>query len=430
MKNILAYLDKAIYFSLIYITITFPLSFRYSNIGLVALFVFWIAKKGIAKEGFHLSFRNRNESLVFFSYLLLFFWQVITLFYTENAESGAKNLEGKLSLLVLPIIMYDLRLGIAKWYSLVKFYIYSLSICTLFLLGQSIYNHFSEGYFLTYHDFTRSLDFHAVFYSYYIFLSLLFVFMLYNKMNLKKFEKWIMVASVVFSVVALIISASKNVIVVSILSFLVAFSLRVFKQKLKAKEVLISILVVILSGAAISQIPSIKNRYLELGKLDGIENLDKINSGVLLTHEDRVKFNGTSLRIVFWSVGIKKLIAENRLMIGLTPGDRRAIMNEEFYENGLNPAFENYNLHNQYVQTFVEMGLIGLLLYVLLNFFYFKLAIADKNYLLLIFMIAFTIFQMTESVLERNKGIVFFIFFMLFLQKLTTQTNENRNIRN
>ncbi len=430
MKNILAYLDKAIYFSLIYITITFPLSFRYSNVGLVALVVFWIVKKGIAKEGFHLSFRNRNERLVFFSYLLLFFWQVITLFYTENLESGVKNLEGKLSLLVLPIVMYDLKLDIEKWYSLVKFYIYSLSVCTLFLLGQSTYNYFSEGYFLTYHDFTRSLDFHAVFYSYYIFLSLQFVFMLYRKMNLKKFEKWIMVASVVFSVVALIISASKNVIVVSILSFVVALSLRVFKQKLKAKEVLISILVVILSGLAISQIPSIKNRYLELGKLDGIENLDKINSGILLTHEDNVKFNGTSLRIVFWSVGIKKLLSENRLMIGLTPGDRRAIMNEEFYENGLNPAFENYNLHNQYVQTFVEMGLIGLLLYVLLNFFYFKLAISDKNYLLLIFMIAFTIFQMTESVLERNKGIVFFIFFILFFQKLTPQINENRNIRN
>lgn len=430
MKNILTFLGKAIYFSLLYICISFPLSFRLSNLGIVALVVFWLLKKILSKEPVRLADSSKNEKWILYTFFALFIWQAITLLYTDNIESGLKNLEGKLSLIVLPLILCDLRIPLTRLHNLVKYYVYSLLVCTIFLLAQSVQHLFQFGSFLTYHNFTRSLDFHAVFYSYYTYLSILFVFMLFNKMNLKKYEQVLFIISLVFSFVALIISASKNVIVVSVLSMVMVFAVRILRNKLKHREVVIAIIVVACSGVVISQIPSIKNRYLELGKLDGMDNLAKIDSGQKLEHEDRIKFNGTSLRIVLWSIGLDKVVEEGRVFLGLTPGDRRDILNEEFYSNGLNPAYENYNLHNQYVQTFVEMGLVGLLIYLLLNFLYFKSALSTQNYLLLMFMVAFTIFQMTESVLERNKGIVFFVFFVLFLQKLTLQGNEDRNIRN
>ena len=107
MKNILTFLGKAIYFSLLYICISFPLSFRLSNLGIVALVVFWLLKKILSKEPVRLADSSKNEKWILYTFFALFIWQAITLLYTDNIESGLKNLEGKLSLIVLPLILQE-----------------------------------------------------------------------------------------------------------------------------------------------------------------------------------------------------------------------------------------------------------------------------------------------------------------------------------
>ncbi|KAA3653007.1 MAG: hypothetical protein DWP98_00460 [Bacteroidetes bacterium] len=430
MKNSITYLDKAIYFSLIFIISTVPLSFKISNLGIIALALFWIIKKIVAKESIK-SFKTKDGynwmTLAFFS---LFFWQAISLLYTSNLKVGFTNLESKLSFIIFPLILGDLTFKREQLISLVKYFIYSIAICNIFLISLSIIHYFQEGTFLIYHDFTEVLGFHAVFYSYCLYLSVLFIYFLFNRISNSIIEIALMTVSTVLAFAALVISASKNVLVVTILSIVSLAVFNLIKGRIKKKQLIASFGILLVCVITFSQSPVIKNRISELTQLSGIENLEKIKSGEVLTHEDRILFNGTSLRVVFWYLGFKKLNDNNRFVLGLSSGDRKDVMNEEFDKNGLNPAYKDYNLHNQYIQTFVELGLIGLLLYIGLNFVFFKIALADKNYILLLFMIAFTIFQMTESVLERNKGIVFFVFFLLFIQKLSLNPNEDRNIRN
>mgnify|MGYP000147367369 CR=1 FL=1 len=126
---------------------------------------------------------------------------------------------------------------------------------------------------------------------------------------------------------------------------------------------------------------------------------------------------------------IDKMIKENTLWLGYSPGDRRSVVNEEFYKNGLNPWYENYNIHNQFVQVLAELGIIGLILYITIHLSLFLSALKEKNFLLVALLVGFTIFQMTESIIERNKGIVFFVFFLILLQQFNTHLNENRNTR-
>ena len=180
----------------------------------------------------------------------------------------------------------------------------------------------------------------------------------------------------------------------------------------------------------ISKVSAVKDRIAELAQLNGMENLDKIKRGDLIVAEDIPKFNGTSMRITFWYVVVNKMVDEGKMFLGYSPGDRRAVVNEEFYKNGLNPWYENYNIHNQFIQVLAELGLLGLVVYLLLHASVFIQALKIKNYFLAAFLIGFTIFQITESVIERNKGIVFFVFFLLLLSQIKPVLNENRDIRN
>jgi len=228
----------------------------------------------------------------------------------------------------------------------------------------------------------------------------------------------------------LVISASKNVLIVSTLSLFIILSYQLIKNKITWKTtLLVGSILVIVSVAFVSS-PNIQKRLSELGSFEGIENLEKVQQGEILSHEDRLLFNGTSLRIFLWVTGAEIVAKNDAQLIGLTPADRRAIINEEYYKNGMNPSYENFNLHNQFVQTYVELGLVGLVLYLSIIGIAFLIALKNKNQILLLFLSAFVVFQITESVLERNKGIVFFMFFIFFLQQLRPSQNENRDNRN
>jgi O-antigen ligase len=422
--------EKGIFYSLFFIATTFPLPYKISNIGIVSLLLFWIVNKVLSKEGFRLSFNNREEKQVFYGFILLFLWGTIALVYTDDVSNGIKNIESKLSLLILPLILYDLKLQWKEMLLLIKSYVYSMGLCTVFLLLKSVGHYLSEGTLLTYHDFTAALDFHAVFYSYYTFLAILIVLALFIRKQLNTLEKRLMGLVLFLSFVGLFISASKNVLVVTSLFLGIGVLVRFVRKKINIKEVLIVVLILLTGIVMISQLPAVKNRVAELVQLNGMENLEKIKRGEKLEEADIRKFNGTSLRITFWYVSIHKLIDDGRVLIGLSPGDRRKVMNDKYFENGINPWYENYNIHNQFIQTLVELGIVGLLLYLLIHIGIICLALKQGNYVLLVFIIGLIIFQMTESIIERNKGIVFFTFSLLLLQRFNLFRNEDRDIRN
>lgn len=425
-----SFINRAIYFTLVFICISVPLPYRFSNLGIVALVIFWVLKKVLFKEKISALKSNNNWNWGVMSFLMLFAWQAISLMYNTDLEMGLKNLESKLSLLILPIILVDLNIAKYDILNFFKYYVYSIIACNLFLFFVSYINYYESGTFLTYHDFTEVLGFHAVFYSYCLFLSILLSYFLLSKYYLNNKERGVHLASIFMAFIALVVSASKNVLVVTCLSILTLLVSKILKGKIKWSYILLILGIGAISILTAYQSASIKNRISELTQLNGIENLDKIKNGEVLEHEDRVKFNGTSLRIVFWYLGLKKLDEDNRKIIGLSPGDRRAVMNNEFKKVGLYPAYKNYNIHNQFIQTLIELGIIGLILYLAIHLIYIRKAIHTKNYILLAFILALIVFQITESVIERNKGIVFYVFFLLLIEQLSLNKNENRNIRN
>ena len=76
---------------------------------------------------------------------------------------------------------------------------------------------------------------------------------------------------------------------------------------------------------------------------------------------------------------------------------------------------QGYNFHNQYLQTFAEIGIFGFVSLCLLLVFPFVLSIKNKDYLTISFLFIVGASFLTESMLERQAGVVFFAFFYVLL---------------
>ena len=109
---------------------------------------------------------------------------------------------------------------------------------------------------------------------------------------------------------------------------------------------------------------------------------------------------------------------------GVGAGDRIDEMVEEYHRLGAEKQYwRRYNPHNQFVDTLMTTGVIGLL--VLLTIFLVPIidSIRSKNYLFLAFLLIVALSALFESILERQMGIGFFCFFYsLFIVENKTNT--------
>ena len=101
------------------------------------------------------------------------------------------------------------------------------------------------------------------------------------------------------------------------------------------------------------------------------------------------------------------------MLFGSGSGDVKDVVVEAYGANGCTDLQEiGFNLHNQYFQTLVALGIIGLLL--LASIFAFPLFgvrfdVASSAALAFLFIVAINL--LFESMLERIAGIMFFAFF-------------------
>lgn len=89
-------------------------------------------------------------------------------------------------------------------------------------------------------------------------------------------------------------------------------------------------------------------------------------------------------------------------------------------------ATHNYNPHNQYIQTLAETGYLGLVLLLGTILLFTIRALKTKNYILLTVVLCLAFNCLFESMLQRESGIVFFVFWICLLgsNKLTQQENH------
>ncbi|MCC6369687.1 MAG: O-antigen ligase family protein [Bacteroidia bacterium] len=242
---------------------------------------------------------------------------------------------------------------------------------------------------------------HASYFAMYLVLAITFVLVLYPKWF--NMQKNILYSSYFFVLVFIItvFLCSSKLGIISLFICLPLILLYKFADKINFRSVSFSLLVLVASLFTMSKIfPTPFNR---------MRTMLSVSNGQI----DRASSESTTVRLLIWeqSVGIIK----NNLWMGVGVGDANNKLYQAYQKNGLTGAYEHkLNAHNQYLQTGVGIGLIGLIILFMLTFWQLIKAIKRRNFIAVIFALLIVLNFFVESMLQTAAGVLFFTFFYCF----------------
>lgn len=363
---------------------------------------------------------NANKALYFpIAYYLLI---TLSLVWSINIDASLSALSKELSLILFPLLYLFLPKFTRKEIkSVLRKYSYAMAIYSVFIIINATSNYLKTNNIdvFFYHELV-TLEINAIYIS--VIFSVAFLFLIRN--NLKKW--WDYLAAVILFILIILLS-SKNIIVITII--LSTLSFITFRKKININHISISSVVFIVIMLAFGS--KIYDRFEAEFKdfneniilENGVENVSIKNA--LYQDEFTLNhyFSGTSLRL-YQARLLKEFIIEDQIFLtgyGVNASQDKIV--EKQIERGYQPFFGELNFHNQYLQSFAELGIFGFLIFLIIISYSIYKAIKNKDFDFLVFIILITSLSITESIFNRQRGVVFFItFYCIYHHK---KRNEN-----
>lgn len=118
--------------------------------------------------------------------------------------------------------------------------------------------------------------------------------------------------------------------------------------------------------------------------------------------------SGSDERLIMWTISVQAI---KKYPMGVGTGNVDEVLTNRLQKIGQNDlALKLYNPHNQYLQTWLEVGIFGLITLLFIGFYALKIGLRFRNYLLLLVATNMLFNMLFESMLQRQSGIVFYTF--------------------
>ena len=377
---------------------------------IVLAVLFWLSKPKEIMNGI----KNLMQNKALAAMVSLFLLYAIGVLYSHNMQEGMEILETKLSFFILPLIFSTQIKSCKENLNLyLRFFIYGCMLSSFICFGWALYCFLKPVYVMidgmgydlgaSYFYYARlSVFLHPSYISMYFNFALLALYYLVNIGEIKMNWKWIF-AALLISVFVLLLSSKAGWIGLFLVALFIVINLIMRKLIIAVIAILVVLCslfyVLIISAPEFSQ--RIKAATESVSKSGSTEDLKKSS-------------DGTASRILVWQAAIE-IIKEN-FLIGAGTGDAKIAMTEKYKEKGMMTEYEhNLNSHDQYLNTFVALGIFGfscLMLSLLIPLFY---AIKYKQALLGTFVCLIGLNFLFESMLETQAGVMFYAFFQVML---------------
>lgn len=389
--------DKLLCWSLLYIAAIMPFQKPAVPVvpGIVLMLSVWLFS-GSLKTKFQLFFANKRA--VLFASVYLFY--CIGFFYSQNSAYALTDLLLKSPLLLFPLIISSASLKENRDLFFKIFLFVSLLSAFCCLMYAAYFTHTTgENYFF----YARlSCFIHVGHYAMYLvfaaFISLHFFFTATSRS-----KKTVYIFSfAILAIIIFLLSARTQLaaFLIIIYSGIIFFY---FSRKKWVQGFLVLGISILLCVAALKILPGVKMRIFSAKN-----ETSSFFSG------NKKEYNSVSLRFMIWESGLE--VIKQHPVFGVGTGDAKDKLKEEATKKGYGIIVEkNLNYHNQFFQTCAAIGLIGLLLLLSSIVIGFVYGIKKRDYLCLSFFTLIAISFLTESVLERQTGVIFYSFFSALL---------------
>jgi O-antigen ligase len=382
--------SKAFFWSLALFVITLPYSIRLNNIFLIVSAVAACANYLALGRP---AIRSKKRLLLM---TVLYFICLVGIVTSQNIKPALFDLEQKLPLLLVPII-FAFGSTIEKKPANLLLTIFIIATAGVCLHG------FRDGFFWGYEGeelYGRLLVRHPYLgmYCVFCFFCCLELFRKSDKEN--KYRYAYLIGATFFTWYLVVLFAKMALVAFAILLYIyILWLLFENRKKTVFGGVLIATLLVIIYAALVNETGrEITTNVLSFRNFEW----DQYDPQIV---------NSVNLRFVHWGCSWEALKQDNNWLIGAGTGDAQEYINQCYVGRfGAESVFaiDNFNSHNQYLTTWLNLGIIPLL--ILVGHFLIILVIYFRERFLLgvIFVIGIMFFCLTESILEAHKGVTFY----------------------
>jgi len=342
--------------------------------------------------------------------LLFFLLHVLQLFMDVPEKMQIFEIEKKIGFAVIPVILLLLDpVAVRIKEKLLEICVAFLALMFAFLITAAFIRFIQTGnsseFF--YHQLVSPLHHNAVYLSAYT--GILLLWLIYS-LSISQ-QSIVKIFLIVILYCFLILLASKTIIAATTVVILFEVTRKSFISINKRKYYYsIGILLLVLTIIFFTPNP-LSNRFKEIQATD-MSLLKKEQ------YATDMYFNAVQFRLIAWKFSFQLVNEKAGYITGVGAGNAQPLLNQKYKqakmyvgESEKEPGgYLNFNSHNQFMQTYLQTGIVGLLLLLLMLFFYFREAFIQKNRMLFYSGLIITVFFLSESVLEGQLGMLLFLF--------------------
>lgn len=392
-------------------------SFRaVSSISIGLLVIVGILKNKIE----HKPILNKNVNSFFFWGCVSFYViQVFGLLYTQHREIAINDLQTKSGLVIIPLALCctdfindERRKKLSFYYSIILLFVSFFCLVSAAIRYQQ--THETDLFF--YHTLVSPFKQHAVYFSIYVFIAILF---LSESLREKNFitHKSYYIFLILFFTFFLFLLASKLIIAFFLICVIYYLITEIITKKKLRLVLIASITIFVVAVTTIFSTTNIvSKRFADL--LNGDINIIKREK-----YDPGVYFNGLQFRLLQWRLVTEILNKNHDWLTGVSPGDAQLYLDKEYLSKDVyagNPekgthGYLVYNTHNQFLESLLQSGIIGLAAFCFICFSLIRMAWLDRNRKTTIIVLLLLAYSFSESLLETQYSIFLFTFFPLFI---------------
>ena len=327
--------------------------------------------------------------------IVVYFFLIIVTALRESTLAHSLAIVVKRILIILPLFFYGLNITAEDERKILSAYVLSVTVACII----SFFNTLADLHLINnFYEFSWQLSKHSVFPSNYLAVYTAFAIMVMFYFFFKKLLFNTFFSVVLFAILMIFITVLGSRTAFFSMALICCGYLLIQSLK-KRRHIIYSFIMLAGLLLLVATVPYFKSRVM-----------------VLFT----VGFEADARYYEY--LAAKEIFAENFLLgVGYSGSDAAFV--REYERIGFHDGVANsYNAHNQFVQGAILYGTIGFIIMLALYIAMLLNAIRQRKFLPIAFCVLFTLCSLTECLLERNKGIVFFGFFTGLL--LVAETRE------
>ncbi len=385
-----------------------PLNRIFSSYLIGLLIINWLLEARFISRAKSIVRSHRRIDTFLFSGLFIVY--LIGMLYTDNQQEGWFSVQVKLSLIVFPILFATS--DVSYWtirrvrLPLIAFVAGSF-LSSLICLGMALQGYNSTGNSDLFYYINLSYFHHPGYMAMYIsFATAILISYLIQNKGLWK-NRWRLIILnlllILYFSIFVVLLSSKAGIITLVLIFFLSVSFIVFVQRKYKQGLLLMVLISITLATILNVFPYSANRFNIAGNV--MEQSDLI---------DESTTEGTVERILIWRYSID--LMNDNFFFGVGTGDvTDALVNLYQERDFIDASEKKLNAHNQYIQTFLALGLVGFIVLLLSLLLPAIFSVVRRQFIYFCFLVIVGFNFLIESMLLRQAGVVFYAFFNAFL---------------